>query len=1154
MASNSLTIGDLLYRLGFENDEQFVSAMQSVLKRGEDEAGKAGGNAGKSFTDQFKSVFTGAALGSFLGNVFGQMFTRASQAVQQFAKQSVQDFATYEQGLIQLRLAGETNLEAHEARIKSLAEQTRIFSRVDISLALGDLVKAGYDAETAFRLVEQAAFGAGSEVDAATGKFGDLSSTAVQLGNILRAMNLDADQSGRVMDVMARAAQDSNLDVSDLVDILSRVGPTAKLANLEVEDLAAMAAVLSNNGMDASLIATGLRSVLQSLINPTGDLRDELDELGISLVTRDGEIRDVNDVLDGLHELTLRGGEGLQTLTSATGSYGSTAASSMGTASEAIKQMTESLRDSEGAAEELFDMVTDSGAGSMAEWQAKMESARVELGEKLMPVMVDFYTIVMPRVVSAVEWAVDLWNQWDFLITGTTAEIRAQNEAMQEQKEQIDERMGSGWYDSLQRELDLQQERAEIEKRLDEGGFIYNMNRRSRDQERLQAISDLIAGERDLRDAIVERRQMEVGGAGGGGGGGGGRTGGLPPPLVVSNFPLIGDDPPPTNTGGSGGRTGGSASAASQRGPYGSLLWWEQELRLATEERARAQTQAERAAAEERRQIAQGMINDIQAEWAAVDPLAPVKLWTGRLTEEVSAGLKPATDVYDTFASRLEELNTQKTQLLEEGGYGTTAWDELLGKIRALESALRELDGMLPDDPRAPDRESGKVEQTGVRAAAAEAQIAAEKELQDLLTRRAQAQADLDARQAAAVSQANQDRQNIADQRREDENAAALRSKQNEDAMRQLQDLQLAHEQEGAAALIAASEAAAAKEAQLELMREQQRLQGQLQASTFEEQTRQYRETLDTALGATVRLTQAQQAFGQAADQDVLTALQGQVAAIQELLPNVEQGSDLYYQLAASMRSAESQIRQLTDAAYREALEAETARVQAIIDAEGELTEAKRQTLIERLQMELAALDASVDANQAAIDAIRVAIAQLGQGGIISIEGLTEMQQQLAGVAMSFPQALVQGIRNGDIGAAMQDALGNATDFFLDQMLQAILGPITQEMAKAMTMQTAGGGAGAAAGMGPLGWILGAGMLLASLIAGDTKRRQQQTQQQEQSVQRQVSSAPAITYNLAANVQVESHASFSDPAFYNRWRAETETLVVDLLKRVRKDS
>src|SRR5690606_8013991 len=401
--ARKLTLGDLVYKLGFENEEQFVRELDRLMDRGTSEAGKGGREAGRRWTDQFKATFSGAAIGSFIGSFAAQAFARAVDAARDFAIASVKEFAVYEQGLLQLKLAGEENIGAVEDRMDSLARKSRVFSRTDISLAVGDLVKAGYDVETAMALAETATLGAASEVDAATGKFGDLSQTAKALGNILRALGYDTSQTGRVMDVLAKAAQDSNLDVSDLVEIVSRVGPTAKLAGLEIEDLAAAAAVLSNNGMDASLIATGLRSVLQSLINPSGDVKDVLDRLGVSIVDKNGKIRDFNDVLDGLNRLTSAGGRGLQVLTEAVGSYGSTAASSLGQSSDAVKEFRTELENAEGSAQQLADTMRDSGAGAAAELQARLADARVELGTQLTPVLVDLYETIFPALVSGLE-------------------------------------------------------------------------------------------------------------------------------------------------------------------------------------------------------------------------------------------------------------------------------------------------------------------------------------------------------------------------------------------------------------------------------------------------------------------------------------------------------------------------------------------------------------------------------------------------------------------------------------------------------------------------------------------------------------------------------------------------------------------------------
>src|SRR5690606_26828036 len=126
-------------------------------------------------------------------------------------------------------------------------------------------------------------------------------------------------------------------------DIVARVGPTARLAGLEIEDLAAMAAVLSNNGMEASTIGTGLRSVLNSLIQPPATVRDQFDALGLSLVDQNGNLRDFNDVLTARGELTDQGGRGLQTIASGMDTFALATATGLGSASSTVQQFRSDL-------------------------------------------------------------------------------------------------------------------------------------------------------------------------------------------------------------------------------------------------------------------------------------------------------------------------------------------------------------------------------------------------------------------------------------------------------------------------------------------------------------------------------------------------------------------------------------------------------------------------------------------------------------------------------------------------------------------------------------------------------------------------------------------------------------------------------------------
>ncbi|HEX7000287.1 MAG TPA: hypothetical protein VF164_01175, partial [Trueperaceae bacterium] len=165
----------------------------------------------------------------------------------------------------------------------------------------------------------------------------------------------------------------------------------------------------------------------------------------------------------------------------------------------------------------------------------------------------------------------------------------------------------------------------------------------------------------------------------------------------------------------------------------------------------------------------------------------------------------------------------------------------------------------------------------------------------------------------------------------------------------------------------------------------------------------------------------------------------------------------------------------------------------------------------------------------------------------------------------SFPRAIVQGIQTGDIGAALQQALGGAADFFLDMMLEAILGPIKEQLASAIAeslaakaagdaVSGAAGASGGLAALGPTGLVIGGLALVASMFIGASQARARQSEASRRDVQRTVSGAPSITYNLSATVQLAQAPSFGDPAFEARLRSFVQDVATDLYRRVQRSN
>lgn len=1003
--ADRLTLGSLIYKLGFQNEKEFLNELERVFDKGEKEATESGKKAGKGFTGGFKTVFAGAGLGSFVGTIFGQMFSQASAAASQFARESVRSFATYEQGLVQLRLAGVENIGAVEARIKSLSETSKVFSVTDISLALGDLVKAGYDVDTALGLVERSVFTAGSSVDATTLQFADLGQTSVQLGNILRALGLDVSDTARVTDVLARAAQDSNLDVTQLVDIVAEVGPTAKTAGIDLEFLASMAAQLSNRGARAGEIGTMLRAVISELINPTGTTAEQFDRLGISLLKANGESRDAQEVLRNLNKVVSTGGEGIKLLAGSFDTFALSAVTNLAQASDAVIAYDETLQNAEGSAENLFEEVRDSGAGAFADMQRQLDAARVSLGEQLMPTMIELYEDILPPTVDGIEATVEAL---DDLIDGLTDAanidkedygfftwlgetmrfIAEETQGAFEQWQRFN-RVAGGFLGRIG--LGPAPSSSQPETVITDAGQIVPV-----DSPEGQA--ELAQRAQAERSANVSIPNLPLAF--------GGEDTDQPPPTT----PPPRTPPPPPPSSGDGGS---STSTRTPRTPQDVF-----------NELATAGTAAQRKAAA-----------------------------LGNTVEARMEGLRERINLVD---SALDELLTMD-------GTDKAQVEYLVGRLGALNSQLDAFEekrriplgdgkpGEATFDPTNPDA-------TFVPAPRAPAGSIPKLE-----------GAEIEVPMNLVVNPSDFD-----------------------DRLRRLR------EQVGD---FFASIEPVEMPITVEPVTEPGFTVVPLKV-TAEEYNR--------ATGAIVRLTQAKIALGKATGVDLYNALRAQLAMIRQLIPRVEVGSEKYFELARAIQAASDNMRELVVSG---ALAGTGIPVIGFPGSEPEPTGRS-----DRINFR-------------------------GDLPDNSKEKLSDLEQELSGIALSLPRAIVSGIKDGDLGGALEDVFGNASDFFLDKMITGLLGPVADSLAKSL--------AGAIGG--PLvSGLFGIGFaLLGSLFGGGAKEQQKELEQARRNGASSIdiSVSTAITVNTPPITDPAARAQISAVAEETTRRVLKQIGIEALLKR-----
>lgn len=164
-------------------------------------------------------------------------------------------------------------------------------SSLQAAAALNDLATAGYTAEQSIGAV----FKIADFASAGTLELADATNIAT---STLASFNLrvaDAAQNtvnmGRVMDVLVKAANDSNASVAELYETIRKGGATASAAGASIEQFLGAANVLAASGLKGELAGTGLANVFIRLAKQTPVAAKEMKHYGIAIKrSKDGSI------------------------------------------------------------------------------------------------------------------------------------------------------------------------------------------------------------------------------------------------------------------------------------------------------------------------------------------------------------------------------------------------------------------------------------------------------------------------------------------------------------------------------------------------------------------------------------------------------------------------------------------------------------------------------------------------------------------------------------------------------------------------------------------------------------------------------------------------------------------------------------------------
>lgn len=130
----------------------------------------------------------------------------------------------------------------------------------------------------------------------------DLATTSDIVTDALTAFGLSAKDSGHFADILAAASSSANTNVSMLGESFKYVAPVAGALGYNAEDTAVALGLMANAGIKASQGGTALRTILTNLASPTAEIKNAMDDLGISITNNDGTMKSLDEVMESLRE------------------------------------------------------------------------------------------------------------------------------------------------------------------------------------------------------------------------------------------------------------------------------------------------------------------------------------------------------------------------------------------------------------------------------------------------------------------------------------------------------------------------------------------------------------------------------------------------------------------------------------------------------------------------------------------------------------------------------------------------------------------------------------------------------------------------------------------------------------------------------------
>ena len=346
----------------------------NYIINGEDKSKKAFDSLDKSVAASAKSMARGVATAAKWGAaISGAAIAAGTVAVTQFA-----EFEATMSAVEAITVSTSDEMELMTEQAKELG-RTTAFTAKEAAEGMKFLGMAGFDTMQIMEAMP-------STLELAASTATDLATSADIVSNVIQSMGATAADTGKFVDVMARATSSANLDLIALGEAMKFAAPLSSQLGQSIDETTAQLGFMANAGIKGTLAGTGLQKILSRLTKEGGPAGKVMAELGIEVFNAQDEFRGLNVIVAEYEKATESMTDKQRTNTAGLVAGEIGLKSWLGLVQgggEALADYTAMLEESEGAAATMAATMLDNTKGAWTIFMSAVSGATIELGGAL---------------------------------------------------------------------------------------------------------------------------------------------------------------------------------------------------------------------------------------------------------------------------------------------------------------------------------------------------------------------------------------------------------------------------------------------------------------------------------------------------------------------------------------------------------------------------------------------------------------------------------------------------------------------------------------------------------------------------------------------------------------------------------------------------